>query len=181
MKPAWHPTQVITFRPDGSVEQTVQTSEALGLAPRDVSLFAPRPAGLSTQRATIAPREDAVLIRTEIAAAIVKHDAAYIFPCRCTPRLFYMPSCRKTPLSTTLSGVRARLGAPIHGQQCQQRHSGKACRSRGRSRTWSEECAHMQSLFRCQAGCGTAGADHSVQEAARGSCCSIAEVADLAG
>lgn len=65
----------------------MQTSEALGLAPRDVSLFAPRPAGLSTQRATIVPREDAVLIRTEIAAAIVKHDAAYIFPCRWAPQL----------------------------------------------------------------------------------------------
>ncbi|CAL8471666.1 g11208 [Coccomyxa elongata] len=77
-----HEWPVITFRPDGSVEQTVQTSEALGLAPRDVSLFAPRPAGLSSQRATIAPREDAVLVRTEIAAAIVKHDTAYIFPCR---------------------------------------------------------------------------------------------------
>ena len=74
--------QVIAFRPDGSVEQSMQTSEALGLAPRDVSLFAPRPAGLSTQRATIVPREDALLVRTEIAAAIVKRDAAFVFPCR---------------------------------------------------------------------------------------------------
>jgi hypothetical protein len=69
----------------------MQTSEALGLAPRDVSLFAPRPAGLSTQRATIVPREDALLVRTEIAAAIVKRDAAFVFPCRCavscTPNL----------------------------------------------------------------------------------------------
>ncbi len=77
--------QVIAFWPDGSVEQAVQTSETLGLAPRDVSLFAPRPAGLSSQRATITPREDALLVRTEIAAAIVKRDAAYVFPCRCAP------------------------------------------------------------------------------------------------
>lgn len=63
------------------VQQETETSEALGLAPRDVSLFAPRPTGVSSQRATIAPRDGAVLVRTEIAKAIIKPDAAYLFPC----------------------------------------------------------------------------------------------------
>lgn len=67
------------------MEQAMATSEGLGLAPRDVSLFAPQPAGLSQQRATIAPREDAVLVRTEIAAAVIKPDAAFLFPCRWVP------------------------------------------------------------------------------------------------
>ena len=53
-----------------------------GLAPRDVSLFAPRPPGLSSQRATIAPRDGAVLVRTEVAQAIIRADAAFLFPNR---------------------------------------------------------------------------------------------------
>ena len=116
------PLQVITFRPDGSVEQTVQTSEALGLAPRDVSLFAPRPAGLSSQRATIAPREDAVLLRTEIAAAIVKHDTAYIFPCRCALQLLDadlhnitdQSCCRRRPGSLGSTQAASAVPATVH-------------------------------------------------------------------
>jgi hypothetical protein len=47
-----------------------------------VSLFAPRPPGLSSQRATIAPRDGAVLVRTEVARAIIRADAAFLFPNR---------------------------------------------------------------------------------------------------
>ena len=50
------------------------------LPPRDASLFAPQPAGLSSQRATIAPREGAILVRTEIARALIRRNAAFLFP-----------------------------------------------------------------------------------------------------
>jgi hypothetical protein len=80
---ACHAAQVVVFRPDATVDETKETSEGLGLAPRDVSLFAPRPAGVSSQRATISPRDGAVLVRTEIAKAVIKRNAAYLFPCTC--------------------------------------------------------------------------------------------------
>ena len=68
---------------EGGVEERVQTAEALGLAPRDTSLFAPQPIGMSGQRATIVPRERSLLVRTEIARAIIHPDKAVLFPCRC--------------------------------------------------------------------------------------------------
>ena len=74
--------QVLVVHPDCAVEERVQTAEALGLAPRDTSLFAPQPIGMPVQRATIVPRDRAVLVRTEIARTIIHPDKAIIFPCR---------------------------------------------------------------------------------------------------
>ena len=73
--------QVLVVHPDCRVEERVQSAEALGLAPRDTSLFA-QPAGMSVQRATIMPRNAAVLVRTEIARAIIHQDSVILFPCR---------------------------------------------------------------------------------------------------
>ena len=74
--------QVLVVHPDCKVEESIETAEALGLAPRDTSLFAPQPVGVSGQRATIVPRENAVLVRTEIARAIIHRDRTVLFPCR---------------------------------------------------------------------------------------------------
>ena len=74
--------QVLIVQSDCKVEEKVQTAEALGLAPRDTSLFAPQPIGMSGQRATIVPRESVILVRTEIARAIIHPDKAVLFPCR---------------------------------------------------------------------------------------------------
>ena len=83
-----HEWRVLIVHPDCRVEEKIQTAESLGLAPRDTSLFAAQPAGMSAQRATIMPRDArahvdrAVLVRTEIARAIIRQDSAIIFPCR---------------------------------------------------------------------------------------------------
>lgn len=90
--------QVLVVHPDCSVEERVQTAEALGLAPRDTSLFAPQPVGMSVQRATIVPRDNAVLVRTEIARAIIHPDKTILFPCRCA--LLQASPCGCAPLST---------------------------------------------------------------------------------
>ncbi len=74
--------QVLVVHPDCQVEERIETAEALGLAPRDTSLFAPQPLGVSGQRATIVPRENALLVRTEIARAIIHQDKTVLFPCR---------------------------------------------------------------------------------------------------
>ena len=74
--------QVLVVHPDCKVEESIQTAEALGLAPRDTSLFAPQPVGVSGQRASIVPRENTLLVRTEIARAIIHPDKAVLFPCR---------------------------------------------------------------------------------------------------
>jgi len=90
--------QVLVVHPDCSVEERVLTAEALGLAPRDTSLFAPQPVGMSVQRATIVPRDNAVLVRTEIARAIIHPDKTILFPCRCA--LLQASPCGCAPLST---------------------------------------------------------------------------------
>ncbi|CAL5223414.1 g5926 [Coccomyxa viridis] len=77
-----HEWQVLVVHPDCQVEERIETAEALGLAPRDTSLFAPQPLGVSGQRATIVPRENALLVRTEIARAIIHQDKTVLFPCR---------------------------------------------------------------------------------------------------
>ena len=83
-----HEWRVLVVHPDCKVEERIQTAEHLGLAPRDTSLFAAQPAGMSAQRATIMPRDGrahadrAVLVRTEIARAIIRQDSAILFPCR---------------------------------------------------------------------------------------------------
>jgi len=77
-------SQVVQFRPDGGVEERQETAESLGLEPRDLSLFQPRPAGLdSPQRATLTPRGHLILFRTEAAAAVIFAERACLFPCRC--------------------------------------------------------------------------------------------------
>ena len=83
-----HEWRVLIVHPDCRVEEKIQTAENLGLAPRDTSLFAAQPVGMSAQRATIMPRDArahvdrAVLVRTEIARAIIRQDSAILFPCR---------------------------------------------------------------------------------------------------
>ena len=90
-----HEWRVLVVHPDCRVEEKIQTAENLGLAPRDTSLFAAQPAGMSAQRATIMPRDArahvdrAVLVRTEIARAIIRQDSAILFPCRSGVRTTY--------------------------------------------------------------------------------------------
>lgn len=77
------PAQVVEFLPDGTVTERDETAESLGLEPRDVSLFQPRPAGLdSPQRATLTPRGPLILFRTEAASAVISAQRACVFPCR---------------------------------------------------------------------------------------------------
>ena len=93
-----HEWRVLVVHPDCKVEEKIQTAEHLGLAPRDTSLFAAQPAGMSAQRATIMPRDArahvdrAVLVRTEIARAIIRQDSAILFPCRSGVRMTYRTS-----------------------------------------------------------------------------------------
>ena len=78
--------KVVEFLPDGTVSEKSETADSLGLEPRDVSLFQPRPAGFdSPQRATLTPRSGLILLRTEAVSALVRADRAYVFPCKCAP------------------------------------------------------------------------------------------------
>ena len=89
--------KVVEFLPDGTVSERSETADSLGLEPRDVSLFQPRPAGFdSPQRATLTPRGPLILFRTEAVAALVRADRAFIFPCKCARTAHAMRSlvCR---------------------------------------------------------------------------------------
>lgn len=74
--------QVVEFHPDQTIIETTQTPEQLELQPRDVSIFATNRLGVTAQRATITPRNKAVLFRTEIAKAIIYKDRAVLFHSR---------------------------------------------------------------------------------------------------
>ena len=71
---------MLEFRPDTSVVETWKTPDVLGLHPRDVYLFA-SDVGVG-QRATLAARSGAILMRTDVCKAIVYHDKAVLFPAR---------------------------------------------------------------------------------------------------
>ena len=60
--------------------ETWKTPDVLGLHPRDVYLFA-SDVGVG-QRATLAARSGAILMRTDVCKAIVYHDRAVLFPAR---------------------------------------------------------------------------------------------------
>lgn len=70
--------EVLEFRADGTVLETWKTPEVLGLHPRDVSLFATETS--LGQRAMLAPRNQAVLLRTETCRAVLYADHAVLFP-----------------------------------------------------------------------------------------------------
>ncbi len=76
-------TQVVEFHPDQTIIETTRTPEQLNLQPRDISIFATNKLGVQAQRATITPRNGAVLFRTEIAKAIIYKDRAVLFHSRC--------------------------------------------------------------------------------------------------
>lgn len=73
--------QVVEFydSEEHPVAELTRTPQALGLQPRDVAVFAPRKAGMQAQRATIAPRCDMILFRSEMARAIIYKDKAVLF------------------------------------------------------------------------------------------------------
>ena len=71
--------QVVEFHPDQTIIETTRTPEQLELQPRDISIFATNKLGVQAQRATITPRNKAVLFRTEIAKAIIYKDRAVLF------------------------------------------------------------------------------------------------------
>ena len=73
--------QVIEFLPDASYKARKIDLKDVQLDPRDMSLFIERQ-GFANQRATLAPRQDAILVRTEIARAIIQREKALIFPAR---------------------------------------------------------------------------------------------------
>lgn len=59
------------------------SADALGLQPRDVNLFAAQPQGLSNQRASLTPRNRAVLFKTEVVRALIRSSTVFVFPCKC--------------------------------------------------------------------------------------------------
>ena len=75
-------SQVVEFHPDQTIIETTRTPEQLELQPRDISIFATNRLGVTAQRATISPRNKAVLFRTEIAKAIIYKDRAVLFHSR---------------------------------------------------------------------------------------------------
>lgn len=75
-----HFWEVLEFRPDTSVVETWKTPDVLGLHPRDVYLFA-SDVGIG-QRAMLAARSSAILLRTDVCKAVVYHDRAVLFPSR---------------------------------------------------------------------------------------------------
>ncbi|DBA77137.1 TPA: hypothetical protein ACH3X1_009713 [Trebouxia sp. C0004] len=74
--------EVVEFHPDSTIIETTKTPEQLNLQPRDISIFATNKLGVQAQRATITPRNGAVLFRTEIAKAIIYKDRAVLFHSR---------------------------------------------------------------------------------------------------
>ena len=72
---------MIEFLPDASYKAIKLSPATARLDPRDVSIFMER-MGYSNQRATLAPRQGAILFRTEIARAIIRADRALVFACR---------------------------------------------------------------------------------------------------
>ncbi|KFM28835.1 Magnesium transporter MRS2-4 [Auxenochlorella protothecoides] len=70
--------EVLEFRPDGTVLETWKTPDVLGLHPRDVSVFATD--STLTQRAMLAVRNQAVLLKTETCRAVLYADRAVLFP-----------------------------------------------------------------------------------------------------
>ncbi len=69
---------MLEFRPDGTVLETWKTPDVLGLHPRDVSVFATD--STLTQRAMLAVRNQAVLLKTETCRAVLYADRAVLFP-----------------------------------------------------------------------------------------------------
>ena len=84
--------QVVEFHPDSTIIETTKTPEQLNLQPRDISIFATNKLGVQAQRATITPRNGAVLFRTEIAKAIIYKDRAVLFHSRSALVLLHMLS-----------------------------------------------------------------------------------------
>ena len=74
--------QVLELQKNGDIREVTCTPDQLGLSPRDVGVFAESRTGKTAQRATIVPRSGAILFRTEIARAVVRHDHVWLFPCR---------------------------------------------------------------------------------------------------
>lgn len=74
--------QVVEFHPDQTIIESKRTPDSLDLQPRDISIFATNKLGVQAQRATITPRNGAVLFRTEIAKAIIYKDKAVLFHSR---------------------------------------------------------------------------------------------------
>lgn len=74
--------EVVEFHPDQTIIETTRTPEQLELQPRDISIFATNRLGVTAQRATISPRNKAVLFRTETAKAIIFKDRAVLFHSR---------------------------------------------------------------------------------------------------
>ena len=70
---------------EGVATEKIETAEELGLKAADISLFSKRPGGLQSQRASISPRDIAILFRTEIVSAVIFAHRTLIFPCRCSP------------------------------------------------------------------------------------------------
>jgi hypothetical protein len=135
---------VVQFRPDGGVEERQETAESLGLEPRDLSLFQPRPAGLdSPQRATLTPRGHLILFRTEAAAAVIFAERACLFPCRCgrTPPAAASPLPWSTNWGGTVSsGMRQRLSLSLQEAAVKDNSSksraGKSEKRRGPTARW---------------------------------------------
>ena len=92
---------MIEFLPDASCKAIKLSPASARLDPRDVSIFMER-IGYSNQRATLAPREGAILFRTEIARAIIRADRALVFACRS------VQDCWQLTFSKTLTSPKSR-------------------------------------------------------------------------
>jgi len=84
--PSGYEWRVLEFRASSeeeppTVRAVTATPESLGLAPRDVSLFAAI-AGPGKQRATITARGAELLFRSECCRAVIRSDRAFLFPSR---------------------------------------------------------------------------------------------------
>ncbi|KAK9795558.1 hypothetical protein WJX73_008157 [Symbiochloris irregularis] len=74
--------QVLELHSNGYQQQVTITPDQMGLSPRDISIFAESKLGKTSERASIVPRNGAILFRSEIVKSIVRGDRLWLFKCR---------------------------------------------------------------------------------------------------
>ena len=82
---------MLELHSNGYQQQVTITPDQLGLSPRDISIFVESKLGKTSERASIVPRNGAILFRTEIVRSIVRADRLWLFKCRCAAD-FHLPS-----------------------------------------------------------------------------------------
>ena len=93
------------FGSDGSVEVAQKTGQAMHIAVRDMPMF--NLAAYAHHHATIAVRDERVLVRTEVVRAVLQRNKMTLFECRCAslPRTSFPSGV--FPVSTRPRALRA--------------------------------------------------------------------------